>query len=200
MEARNLLSIDTSVNFENTDGYSENQKAEIIMAFVPILSIFIASRSSQNEVHIAARLSNFFLFFAVVFGVIFGTYVNMLSFLWLLAYISLAVSHAVFLLVKNTFFTLPLYQFIPTYHDIEASVFASFSMIKEYLFAAFGKEKQKNFQNEFSLARKKFSEIHTFEEKFWVHPMIIALPIINFITIPAFFQEKYHEYQGNISE
>lgn len=182
------------------DGYSEELKIQITLSFLPIISAFIAERNPLPEIIIGRKVSHFFLFLLIVSWVLAGTTINILSLIILIGFIVLIVTNAVWIFAKNSFLFLKIYKFIPTYHEFEAKIFAFFIMTKEFFQIAFGKQKEKNFQNEYSKILAKNSQKIPFSEKFWTHPAIIAIPFVNIITIPSFFQKKFHEYQWNIVE
>lgn len=177
------------------DGYSEELKIQIALSFLPIISAFIAEKNPLPEIIIGRKVSHFLLFLLIVSWVAIGSSINILSFLILIGFIGLIVTNAVWIFAKNSFLFLGFYNFIPTYHEFEARIFAFFIMTKEFLQVAFGKQKEKNFQDEYNKILAKNSEKIPFSENFWTHPTIIAIPFVNIITIPSFFQKKFHEYQ-----
>lgn len=183
-----------------TSGYSEEEKIQITLGFLPIISAFIAERNPLPEIIIGRKVSHFLFFLLICAYVFFGNSFNILVFLLLICIILLFVTNAVWIFTKNEFLTLKLYNFIPTYHEFESKISALYSMTKEFLQVAFGKKKEKNFQSEYQIALAKHSEKIPPEEKFWTHPGIIAFPLVNFITLPSFFNKKFHEYQWNIAE
>lgn len=184
----------------SSNGYSEEEKVQISLAFIPILSAFIAEKNPKKEILIGKKVSHFFLFLFIISLIITNNSLDILNFLILFGYIILIASNAVWIFAKNSFLFLKIYNFIPTYHEAEAKIFAFFSMTKEFFQVAFGKEKSKNFQDEYQKILQKNSQKTQIETDFWTHPAIISLPIINIITIPSFFNKKFHEYQGNIAE
>lgn len=187
-----------SVLLEGT--YTEEQKFQIMASFLLIFGIFSSQKSTLEEVKIGRKIGNFFLFGILFFAALTKSFITFPVILLVLAYVAVFVSTSVFLMMQNKFLSLAWYHYVPTYHELEARIYATFSMIKEFFQVAFGKEKTKNFTSEYHAFLQKYSQKIAFQEKFWTHSALIGIPIVNLITLPSFFQQKYHEYQGNIAE
>lgn len=189
-----------NINIFESQNFSEEQKIQILSSFLPIIGIFTTQTNILPEMKIGRKVGNFFLFLMIFFGILFDSFINFPTFFVLLAYIVLFVTTAVFLMTESKFFQPKQYRYIPNYHDIEAFLHASLSACGEFFKVAFGQEKQSNFREKFDFYQKKYSEKIAIETPFWSHPAIIGIPILNLITIPSFFNKKFHEYQGNIAE
>ena len=183
-----------------SNNFSDEQKIQILSSFLPIIGIFTTQKNSFSEMQIGRKVGNFFFFLMIFFGVLFESFINFPTFFVLLAYIVLFVTTAVFLMTESKFFQPKQYRYIPTYHDLEAFLNASLSACGEFFKVAFGQEKKSSFQEKFQFYQHKYSEKVAIETPFWTHPAIIGIPILNLITIPSFFNKKFHEYQGNIAE
>ncbi len=190
----------TEESILTTGQYSEEQKFQIIASFLMIFGIFSSQKSSLKEVLIGRKVSNFFLFLILFFAAATHSFITFPVIFCVLIYVGIFVSTSVFLMVQSQFLSLPFYKYIPTYHEFEARIFAMFSLLKEFFRVAFGKEKTTTFALEYQKFLEKYSQKVSFDEKFWTSPALIGLPILNLITLPSFFQKKYHEYQGNIAE
>ncbi len=183
-----------------SQNFSDEQKIQILSSFLPIIGIFTTQKNILPEMKIGQKVGNFFFFLMIFFGILFDSFINFPTFFVLLAYIVIFVTTAVFLMTESKFFQPKQYQYIPIYHDVEAFLHASFSACKEFFKVAFGQEKKSSFQEKFQFYQQKYSEKIAIETPFWTHPIIIGIPILNLITIPSFFNKKFHEYQGNIAE
>lgn len=184
----------------HSENYTEETRIRIITAFLPIFGIFLATKNPLEEIKIARKVWNFFLFFILLFAILFKGFVNFPVFIVLAVYIALFVATAVFLMAESKFLHIKYYNLIPTYHELEAKIHASIESFFDFFRIAFGKEKTKNFSDRYHFYLEKYSTKTAPETAFWTHPAIIAIPLINIFTIPSFFREKFHEYQGNIAE
>ena len=198
----NLMLANDSKNIPifQSNNFSDEQKIQILSSFLPIIGIFTTQKNSFSEMQIGRKVGNFFFFLMIFFGVLFESFINFPTFFVLLAYIVLFVTTAVFLMTESKFFQPKQYRYIPTYHDAEAFLHASLSACGEFFKVAFGQEKKSSFQEKFQFYQHKYSKKVAIETPFWTHPVIIGIPILNLITIPSFFNKKFHEYQGNIAE
>ena len=200
IESENIFNFSSfSPQTEISSSLSDEEKIRISLSFIPILGTFLSAKYPSKEILTGRKVGNFFLFLLIFFNFLNGS-INILSFLVIISLIAIIVSTSVFLMYQGKFLSFPFYKFIPTYAEIEAFIFTIFVMIKEFFQVAFGKEKQKNFKEIYEKILTRHTEVVPPTEKFWTHPAIIGIPILNFITIPSFFQKKFHEYQGNISE
>lgn len=202
IEANKVFSFVSGISRVNAEivNYSEEQKIQIFMAFLPFVGTFVSAKNPMLEVQIARKIANFFLFLLILTSILFQSTITILGFAILMLYIAIFVATGVFLLVQSRFLHFKMYDFIPSYHQIEAKIATFLFMMKEYFFIAFGRKKTTDFATKYQQFLEKFSLKIPPQEKFWIHPMIIGIPILNIITIPSFFQKKYHEYQGNIAE
>ena len=182
------------------NGFSEEEKIQIIVSFIPLIGIFVAEKNPMAETLLGRKVGNFFLFLLIASIVLLGSTLTIIGSILLLAYTILFATTAVYLFAENTFFTFKFYRFIPTYHEFEAKIAAGISYGIEFFRIAFGKNKEKDFASEYQDFYAKYSAKIPPETPFWTHPALIGIPIINIITFPAFFQKKYHAYQGNIAE
>lgn len=180
--------------------FSEEQKIQILASFLPIIGIFIAVKNPRQEILTGRKIGNFFLFLVIFFWILESSTVSFLAFASIAIYTAILVSTAVFLMTQDKFLELKLYKFIPTYHELEASLHAFIDSSIDFFKVAFGKEKS------FTFAQKKaeYTELYSAkippETPYWTAPALIGIPVLNLITLPSFFQKKFHEYQGNIAE
>lgn len=193
----NILKLEekNTENIFTTGEYSEETKIQIIASFLPIIGTFTAMKNPIREILLGRKIGNFFFFLFLFFAMLTKSFITFPVIFTLIVYIAILVSTSVFLLVRSDFLELPFYRYIPKYHEIEARIHAFFSIFIEFFRVAFGKNKNKNFKSEYEKYLEKYDKKEKIEENFWTHPMIIGLPIINLITIPSFFQKKFHEYQ-----
>lgn len=178
-----------------TGEYNEETKIQIIASFLPIIGTFTAVKNPIREVLLGRKIGNFFFFLFLFFVATTKSFITFPVIFTLITYIAILVSTSVFLLVRSDFLELPFYKYIPKYHELEARIHAFFTIFIEFFRVAFGKSKTKTFASEYQKYLEKYDQKEKIIENFWTHPMIIGLPIINLITIPSFFQKKFHEYQ-----
>lgn len=121
--------------------YSETQKAQIFVSFLPFCGIFLAVKNPLKEILIGRKIGNTFMLLIILSIILFGHMVNTLSFILLLAYIITIVSTAVLLFGQGKFLHLRIYDFIPTYHRALAYIHAALMVAIASIGLAFGRGK-----------------------------------------------------------
>lgn len=178
---------------------SDEEKIRILWSFLPFIGIFIAGKYQTPETRIGRKVGSALMFLIILAIVLFGG-VSSIVFLLTIISIAIFVITGVFLFVKDQFMTLALYEYIPSYHQIEAIFMAAITSVTDFFRIAFWGEKRENFQEKYKRFLWKYERIIPPDTPYWTYSWIFAVPFVNLLTIPSFFREKYAIYRGLIAE
>ena len=111
-----------------------------------------------------------------------------------LAYIGLIVATAVQLFGFSRFLDFSFYSLIPTYAELDAHIKAGVISVYDFFRVAFGgvagSPYQENYQNILSNNQTPKLPNSPYFAPIW----IIAIPVVNLITLPSLWQSQYREY------
>ncbi len=179
--------------------YSEEEKIRILASFIPFLGIFLTEKYPNPEMKIGLKMGNLFLIL-LFFTQIFVGGINSATFLVSILYITFFVGNAVSLFGFSSFFSHRVYDFIPTYHQIEAHIRTSFVYIFEFLKVAFGKNKKFSYAENYQKILAEISQIKTPQTLYWTDSRIIGLPFVNLLSLPSIGKEQFSLYKQAILE
>ncbi len=174
--------------------YSEEDKVRIIASFIPFIGIIIANKYLKNETIIGRKLSNTAIFIILTSTLLFWWSSTLLTVFFIIIYIWLIVTTAVYMFGFSRFLNFKFYNSIPTYIEFDAFIKAGFAIVFDFFRIAFGGIKKINFQEEYSKYLEKNKLVHSAKLPYFAPNWIICLPILNIITIPSLWQDKYREY------
>ncbi len=174
--------------------YSEEEKIRIIASFIPFIGMIIASRNNNKEIQIGSRLSSIVLSIILIGNIFFSGNNTTLMSMILFLYICLIVATTVQLFGFSRFFAFSFYEKIPSYIEFDAYIKASIINAYNFLRIAFWGSKQSNFREIYEGILQKNNVQQEPTTKYPLPSWIIAIPVINIITVPSLTKVQYREY------
>ncbi len=172
---------------------TEAEKIRIIASYIPLLGIWISSKYDERSILIGRKVGTF-AFIIIVSSSLFLDGATGLSLILTLLTIILIVFSGVSLFTMGTLPIFRIYDWIPTYREIEAHIGASLKWLGGFMRILGGSEQGNQYRTlyEDKLAQSAPRGYTTY---FPVSPALIGLPIVNVFTLPFLFQTKYSEYR-----
>lgn len=184
----------------DASGYTDEEKIRIVASFLPFIGIWLSSRYNKNEIRIGGKVWSFGL--AIIMIVTILTESTGLAVLLSLIYISIIVITLVGLFVQKQFFSLWFYQYIPTYHEFEAHMFASVRYLFMFIRVIFWGQKNFFYQDLYNQTLSNNTEKWATPEEWWnsyfIPLWIIGIPVLNLITLPSYWNQSYRQYRSLI--
>lgn len=181
-------------------GYSEEQKVRILASFIPFIGMSIASRNSGNEYQTGARIGSFFAFVCITLLAFFGGAVSALLFVVTLSGIILFIITGMYLFFRGEFFSVSLYQYIPSYASIEAHIAALCISTYDFLRVAFGGEKKETYRDIYTRKLWEYTQTLTPTWAYIMPAWIMAIPVVNLVTLPSLWLTNMREYKALVIE
>lgn len=178
--------------------YSEETKIRIIASFVPFVGILVASRYPSRENIIGRKIGNIFVFLLLTSVVFFSWGTTTFTMFLTVLYIGLIVFTAVQMFGFSRFFEFAFYGKIPTYLEFDAHAKAWILISFDFFRIAFGGEKKMSYAERYATFLEKNLQVSEATTPYLAPNWIIAVPWINLITLPSFWQSKYSEYRPMI--
>ena len=177
-----------------TGVYSEEDKIRIIASFIPFVGTLVAHRYPRRETIIGKKVSSLAIFLLLTSIVFFSGATTTLTLLLTISYIGLIVVTSVQLFVFSRFLDFAFYSRIPTYLELDAHIKASVLAGINFFRVAFGGTITSHYQENYTRILAHNQLIQSPSLPYFAPLSIIALPVINLITLPSLWQSKYREY------
>ena len=171
---------------------SDDEKVRIIASFVPLLGIWVSSKYNDNVIQLGRKIGSF-IFFVIIFSSLFLDWSTGISLILTFLLILLIVYSGVSLFLRGNLPIFQIYSWIPSYREFEAHIKTGFMWGFKVMTILGGSEGWVSYTSMYN-ENLSSKEWWTYENSFVVSPRFIGVPIINLITIPSLFQEKYREY------
>ncbi len=183
------ISKDEKIHYEK-----ESEKIRLLASFFPLFGIYLSALYDDKNIRIGRKIWSLFLslFFISVFVFWWATGTGLLI---LLSYIAFVSFIGVSLFVSGTFHIFSFYKKIPTYTNITHGITAIFLYIWEIFRVIFWKEKEHTLWEIFSMLQNIPQGEKKWDITYFIPTWIIAIPLINLITFPTLWIDRYSSYR-----
>ncbi len=167
---------------------SEKEKIIAILSFIPYLGIWIASRFSSPMTKQWATLGTWAILSILLISIWFHEWYTT-GLLVTLAYIILVVTLSVRLFLEEKWVEIHILWLLPSPENINSYIITFYRYGIELIKTIIGKEANLSYQE----VRARILSNQEFENPapYLMSPIIIGIPILNVITLPSYFIEKY---------
>lgn len=187
-------SITTPTNTLTEWAYTDEDRVRIIASFIPWVGIMIAAFSPCRETLIGRKVGSLFILLILTSIVFLSGTTTTLTLILTLVYIGLIVATTVQLFGFSRFLEFSLYNYIPTYAELDAHIKASIVSLYEFCRIAFGGQKRTNYQTQYSQILSANTVTRSPTTPYFAPIWITAIPGVNLITLPSLAQVSYREY------
>ena len=161
---------------------------------IPFLGIYIA-RKYPHPLIVRGRVIGSSIALMIILSSIFSSTGGFLLELVIIVSVLLILAITVNLFVRGELIVSHAMEYIPTYEEIEAHIFASIGFLGEFSRIVFGGTGRETYHTLYvrELSRKGDPIIPTHE--YFMPPALIGLPIWNLFCLPSLWIEKYSEFR-----
>lgn len=149
----------------------------------------------MHETQAGQKVGNFFMFLIITSIAFIAGGIATLTLIITLAYIALVVATAVYLFSSSRFLEMGIYRAIPSYLQIDAYIKATIVHIWAFFRIAFGGEKTLTYRERYEMYLQANQIERQPENPYFAPLWMVAIPVVNLLTLPSFFSEKYREYR-----
>jgi hypothetical protein len=174
--------------------YSEEDKIRIIASFIPFIGIIVANKYPMWEVRIGRKIGSLFIFILLTSILFFSGATTTLTLICTLIFIGTIVTTAVYLFGFSRFLNFTFYNQIPTYPELDAHIKAGIMWLFDFFRIAFGWEHTINYRAQYTRFLENNQVTQSATISYFAPNWIIAIPVLNLLTIPSLWQSKYKEY------
>jgi hypothetical protein len=171
----------------------EEDKSRILASLLPWIGIYISEKYKNPLMQQGRVIGSFFTSIIILSFLLSGTE-SFLTFVLTAIYIVVFVVEGVYLFIYGRFISWNIFEYIPSYSEIEAHFVASFHSLIEFLRVVFGKEKNGNYRTYLEEARKSSWDMWK-NEAYFMPAWLIGIPWCNIFCIPSLFIRKYASYR-----
>ncbi len=154
----------------------------------------MANKYPIAETLIGRKIGSIFMFILLTSILFFHGSITTFTLIITLIYIALIVTTTVYLFGFSRFLSFNFYEHIPTYLEFDAHIKASIVTIYDFFRIAFGGIKHSDYQTQYGDFLKENQSIRVATVPYFAPLWIIAIPLINLITLPSLRQSQYREY------
>jgi hypothetical protein len=182
---------------EDIQSHTEEDRMRYFWSFLPLLGIYLAEKYPSKYTQIGKN-NGTLSYVLIVCLIIYTGDTSLLSLIWILLYSILLAYIGVAILILHRFPGLSVLSSLPSSTSIESHIYTLFMSLIQFFWVIFWGSKKETYTELYAKIHTYRTQAVPYEQPYFMPRYMIAIPVVNIISLPSLFIKKYRENRANI--